>query len=260
MTDIIIKVKRDGDNSNYEDGDIVQTFTDKRIKSVYAEHICHRDKIGFKQDGRRPDNSLTEMYLQKVSEYKFERISENEVRRTNIETQEQDVISGTPNEKGEQMDVSLFVKRRLKHNRHLVFGEVGSERWYGGNTNKNKIYDVWKEIEKRTDKKEIDHAKFPCTDRTLTNYLVIKSEDLTDEEARELMEPLNKIEMVEGKPEVTQVKKRKNKIDWKNNLGLSESLKAQILDKKTKLDLREQVCLSKTELNEKKEVKTVLSQ
>ena len=175
MAELILKI---GDNpiaTSFKNGDIIHAMNDLRIHYVHSQHICHKDKIGFTGAGLRPANSLTEMWLSKAMQYKFERISKSEVRRTELALLTSEVFSDKPNAKGEIIHVAEYIRRRLKHPKHLVFGVAGSEVWYGGRTRgtTSVIDSIWSEIEHRTAYKKADYGKFPWGLSDMKDNLVI---------------------------------------------------------------------------------------
>jgi hypothetical protein len=178
------------------------------------------------------NNSLLEVYLENTKEYKFERISQGQVRRINLQTGQQDIISGQPNADKEYMDVPLYIGRRLKNPNHQIFGIPGSEYWYGGNTllTDTGLDKIWAQIEARTGKKKQDHLNFPFTPYEIKKYLVVSVEDLSNEDAGELTRPVLGLPDKDGNQET--IKSRKYKVDWRNTLGLSNQEKQDIENKK----------------------------
>ncbi len=45
--ELIVKVKSEGSNPYYQDGDVVHAMSLGRIYLVHAEMICHPDNFGF---------------------------------------------------------------------------------------------------------------------------------------------------------------------------------------------------------------------
>ena len=92
--EVIVKVGTVApDQKNYQDGDIVTAMSDVQIEYCHAEMTCHVDKAGFNDMGLRDVDSLLYRYMEKTSKYKFIRLNSNEVKRINLLTNEEDIIS-----------------------------------------------------------------------------------------------------------------------------------------------------------------------
>lgn len=204
-TDVMVKV---GNSASFQNGDIMAVMTSRRILDVHASHVVHPRNMPRTEHGTVAPNSLLEYYLEATKEYKFERISDKEVRRTNLWTSAVDTFSDVPNASGERIDVPLYIERRLalKPNQNLIFGNAGSEYWYGGNDRKTDAImdDIWDEIERvSSNERSFD---FPFTEKEKQKYLLVKVNDLTDAEAGEMVAPLLNLD-----GEV--VERREHKID-----------------------------------------------
>jgi hypothetical protein len=164
--EVVLKINTvAGDHKHYQDGDIIEAFSNTRIHFCHAEMICHPDNFAFNSEGLRDIDTLFEKFMAKTSKYKFTRVSDSEVVRLNLLTAEEDTISDVPNAKSEMMDVSLFLSRRKKHPRHKIFGTLGSEVWYGGNAVRDDvtIANVWNDIETHSANLKADHANWPLS-------------------------------------------------------------------------------------------------
>ena len=234
MAELILKIGSAGPDPFWQDGDVIEAFNNKRILCTHAQHICDHRKENFNRSGLRITNGLSQSFQEKIFEYKFERVSENEVKRTNLLTSEVDIIGLEPNDKGEYMDVKLYIARRKKNINHRIFGDNDAEIWYGGKTNFDKVNDIWDEIEVRTKKKRKDHKRLgagkiggraclclPVTDfdEERASFLVLHEES-TDREA----------EVPEGEePPEIMVRSRQHNINWRElGIGLKEG---DVLDK-----------------------------
>lgn len=221
--ELLVKV---GNRGGFKDGDIIHAWNDKRIKKVFAQHICHVENTILNEDGLRNPNSLLEDYLKNTSKYKFERISKAEIRRTNLITLDQEVLSEKPNVSGEYIWVQEYIDYALKHPRHKIFGTKGNEYWYGGNRDTEvQIDKVWDAIESKTPNNRIDKTVFPYSDNTLSKYYAITVDDFTDATGGDLTKNVANGE-------------RKYKVDYKNLNGLSVSDVQDIEDSKKKIDHR----------------------
>lgn len=228
-----------------DDGDVLVAINDRRIHAVHAQHICHKDKVGFKPDGYREAGTLLDMMLSKTMQYKYERISTMEIRKTNLKTFEQNIISDKPNARGEYIDVPLYIQRRLKHPKHLIFGTEGNEYWYGGNTDHSEaaINAIWTEIEARTPKRKVDHGKWPFTDTELKNFLIIPMVDMTDAQANEFVS--DKVDQ-DG-----EFMGKKHYFDYENDARFSAQDKSSIRSKNKPFDIRDRLPFSSLEIKQR---------
>lgn len=238
MAEIALKIKRDLiPEPSYQDGDIIVAINDRRIKDVYAQHICKPN--GFNRQGLRTPNSLLETYLSNVYEYKFQRISKNKILRTNLITFQQEILSNKPNSAGERIDVDLYISKRIQHHIHKIFGEKGSEYWYGGHINNSSttLDIIWNDIENKTSFRKINFQDFPFTDHELKQHLIIKTDDFTEEQKTDFESDLKD-------KEGNIIKKRTNYIIWRNLLNKNVS-DSDIINKDIKVDIRKNVTYDK---------------
>ncbi|MBR50224.1 MAG: hypothetical protein CMA83_01410 [Euryarchaeota archaeon] len=145
--EILIKVGDSGSPTGYKDGDIVEAFSTDRILKANAETICSSTERQLNDvSGLNASGTIHEARLIISSEYKFVRVG-SDVERTNLITGEVTVHNKTTDER---IDVDEYLRRRLLSASHNIFGNTGSEYWYGGSVN----YDsqiLWDEIENRSD-------------------------------------------------------------------------------------------------------------
>ena len=210
---LLVKKTSKNNEADFEQGDIVHAFNQKRLLKVYAEIITNPKTAPRNQDTLIEPNSLLDIYLQNTKQYKFERISETEIRKTNLETNQTDILSNTPNQNREAMDVQLFINRRLKSNTHQLFGTKGHEYWYGGKdiTTTEKLIIIWDRIETRTEYKRADATAEKLISPNEKDYELIPVEDFTDEQKGELESPLTD----DTDPENPKtLKQRKYKVDF----------------------------------------------
>lgn len=173
--EIIVKINDAPSGDSYKDGDIVQAFTLDEIYYHHAQNKCNVKNFGLTTDGTRSPDSLLIKFLEKTKTYRFERLNSNEVRRTNLLTNEQDILSTTPNADGEKIDVYQYVTRRLKNKHHLMFRNNGLEYWYTKERNNIDINAVWNDIETHTDFLQSDHTRFPFSDVEKRAFLAINT-------------------------------------------------------------------------------------
>jgi hypothetical protein len=165
--ELVLKINSvSGDHIHYQDGDVIEAFSNVRIHFCHAEMICHPDNFSFNTVGLRDRDTLLEKFMAKTSKYRFTRVSNTDVERLNLLTDEMDVINATPNAENEYINASQFVNRRIEHPRHKVFGtEQGKEVWYGGNSVRDSVTidAVWNDIETHTANLKTDNASWPLS-------------------------------------------------------------------------------------------------
>ncbi len=187
-TDLLVNIKED---SIYDVGDIVFASNSKNTLNVRAEQITLPKKTERNTHGNLKEGTLLEFYYKKIYQYKFERISEESLVRTNLQTGLKETLSNTANEKGEYIHIPLYISRQknVLKDRARIFGNPGEEYWYGGEisvTNEN-MNEVWNEIEKTTREKR--NYNFPFSEQEKNNFLLIKTSDMTDSEVSDLLSP-----------------------------------------------------------------------
>ena len=111
--ELIVKIKSDGANPYYQDGDVVQAMSFDRIYLAHAEIICHPDNFGFNTNGTRDLGTLLQKFQEATHVYKFERVNSNDVKRTNLLTSEEDILNTIPNADGEAINAYKYISRRL---------------------------------------------------------------------------------------------------------------------------------------------------
>lgn len=173
--EIIVKINDAPSQDSYKDGDIIQAFTLDEIYYHHAQNKCNVKNFGLTTDGTRSPDPLLIKFLEKTKTYKFQRLNSNEVRRTNLLTNEQDILSTTPNADGEKIDVYKYVSRRLKNKHHLMFRDNGLEYWYTKERNGIDVNAVWNDIETHTDFLQTDHTNFPFSDIEKRHFAAINT-------------------------------------------------------------------------------------
>ena len=175
--ELIVKVKSEGSNPYYQDGDVVHAMSLARIYSVHAEMICHPDNFGFNTNGTRDLNTLLHKFEEATHIYKFERLNSNDVRRTNLLTDEQDILNTVANANGESINAYQYISRRLKNSSHKIFGPSGGEVWYGKvRTDFETLLPVvWNHIETESDNLQDNHSSWPFTDLEKRHFICINT-------------------------------------------------------------------------------------
>lgn len=216
MAEILLKV---GAGANYEDGDVLCAFNNHRIQSTHAMQLCHHRKFGFNSSGLRP-GGLAQEWQELIYQYRFTR-SGVEVIRETLETGAIEIF-GSPD-----IDVDQFVRRRLKHANHRIFGQPGAEIWYGGRTNINDtvLTAAWNRINFHTGKNKTDteYTLWPMGRLDIRHHLAIRTTDFTNAESDAFVAPQHEldgdgdpIEDTEGN--FVTLAKRNIKINWVSDL------------------------------------------
>ena len=141
--ELLISTKTRANPARYQDGDIVCAFSTQRILWSRAQIVTKPD--GFNSDGLRAADSLCYRFHHYTSQYMFRRVSLYEVERTDLDSEEVDLIDDEPNSVGEYMHVLDHLENITAESNHLVFGSMGSEVWFGGRGEFD-YHDLWTEV------------------------------------------------------------------------------------------------------------------
>jgi len=163
--ELLLKVGFNGPDPEYQDGDIVCAFNERRILCCHAEMICNVQKVELNNEGLNPEECLTKWMLENFKQFKFERVSSTHVERTNLWTNSVDMVSSTPNGNGEYIHVEPFLAGKRRQNDHQIFGREGAEIWFGGKTDASlsKVTLLWNKIESESDNIRDDHQRWPLS-------------------------------------------------------------------------------------------------
>ena len=175
--ELIVKIKSNGANPRYQDGDVVDAMSLNRIYLAHAEMICHPNNFGFNTNGTRDSNTLLEKFQEATHTYKFERLNSNDVKRTNLLTGEEDILNTVPNADGEAINVYQYIARRLTSPRHKIFGPTGGEVWYGKMRNDAEVFIpvAWNHIETESDNLQSNHNNWPFSDLEKRHFICINT-------------------------------------------------------------------------------------
>jgi len=239
MPELILKIGTTGVDPDYQDGDILAAFNVQSIKRCHAEMICHYRNAGFTKDGLRPNTSLYKVWAEAVSQYRFERTGRQTFKRILIATETEVPLTGS-----EQMDVELFIKRRLLHPKHRICGTLGREVWYGGKETITPaaLNTAWAAIETTTPLREVNHRLWPLGTQDKRSHLALAVDDFSKGEAEEFIKPEIEPGTIpdpsdDGDLRVPVILRRRlHDVDWKS-LTLSKSV-ASIEDKNMSIDVR----------------------
>ena len=173
--EIIVKVNSvSNDQQHYQDGDIVETFTDLKIFNCHAQMICHPKNFPLNTFGLRDRNTLLETYMETVSQFKFTRLNSNDVEKLDLTTDDVSVINTIPNADGEYIHLYTYLSDRTKNVRHRIFGTShGNEVWYTGHKQitEDVCSNVWNHIETHTDNLKANHEHWPFTETEKRRFL-----------------------------------------------------------------------------------------
>ena len=169
--ELIVKIDDVQGDAQYKDGDIVQAFSNERIHMCHAEIICGTNNFPLDTaSGLRPNDGLLMKFVEKIHKFKFIRLNENEVKRINLETLAEDVLSEVSSANGERINIYRYLSARLRNPNHKIFGVSGAEIWYGGSRSSN-VDDIWNDIETHSDNLKTDHSNWPLTDVEKRHFL-----------------------------------------------------------------------------------------
>jgi hypothetical protein len=224
-------------DAEYQDGDIIEAFSDEHIKFIHAQEICHLRYLPLNEDKLNPRNTIQEDFHITLSEFKFERLNQNTIQRTNQFTGDIDIIGKNPNAKGEYMDVPGFIARQKTFPNHKMFGTNSHEVWYGGVIKIDNVDLVWDKIEEKTPHRKVNYKTMPLKSHEKKTFLALPIEDFTKEEAAEMGQGESEEYLDEIGKNVTRIlQKRVHKINY--HAILSPQQLADALDTTKELDLR----------------------
>lgn len=232
-------------DTQYQDGDILCAFTDRRISQCHIQRLTNPVKAGFTSGGLRPDD-LSRLVAEAVYKYRMERVGKTEVKRITLADMGEEILSDTPNAKGEAIAVAEYLQRRKKHARHRIYGTTGAEIWYGGaeNWSVDNIAALWALVEGETAHRAVDYKKWPLTPKEKAHFLALPTEPMSEAAAHRAENV--EIDFDEAQPEFDLesgvggivMRKRRAYIDWRAHAGVSAS---QVLNKSVMLDLHDTV-------------------
>lgn len=218
-----------GPHATYEDGDVKSAVPWVRVRRFTAEGLCH-PKNAPKTGNVRDFTHHSRRFLEMVKEFKLERTGPSTGRITRLsDAATIDFTTNTPfvdfRGKTVQMDLNGYIKSRLNHDRHRVFGALDAEVLYGGRTAADDavLDDAWAMIEAETGIMELDLQEAPFSNHR--KYLTITVNNFDDETGGSLTAGL--FDMT-NPDEPIQVKKRKSWIRWRD---LRDVVEADVLDR-----------------------------
>ena len=233
MASLLVKVASSGPDPAYQDGDVIAAFSDHRALCVHAQHLCDHRREAKTAEGLCPTGGLGFALQARTYQYRFDRVSRTEVRRTDRATGAQDVLGPAPTAAGEAIDVPRYLARARAHPAHRIFGLAGRETWFGGQIDfsPRAMADVWGEIEARTARRRADHREWPFGEEEMRCHLVLPVDDFLESVRTELESPT-----MSDAPEPQMLTRRAHAVEWRT-LGLPVA-EANVLDPGKKVDVR----------------------
>lgn len=223
MAELMLFIDRSRKNF-FEDGDILCSFNDNRISRANCEYVASeaRRSLGFNGDGLRVANSILEDYLTLANQYKFVRISTDQVKRVETQTGEETVIPK------EEIAVAEFIKRRKVKADHCVFGTKGNEYWFGKSRvpTESELATFWNVIETKTAHIRSQHLKWKMGSEEYKSFLQLQVTDFSD--ARRTIHEMD-----------TTHKKRICHVPWQDFREISRAVQSKALIPTQALDVRE---------------------
>lgn len=188
----------------YRAGDVIFGRTRHEIQCCNCEHIANlKSRIPHT---KTPVNSLLKTWNDLTYEYRFERVSATEILRVRLADNFTELF-GSP-----AIDVREFVARR---GNAAMFGEDGSELWYGGNIRyaSKAIEVMWTAIENQTGIHPDTHPvlnRWPCGNLEVKHFLACTIHELESNAAvyRLLTQPKYTLD-AEGRPTQTTFRERR---------------------------------------------------
>ena len=205
--ELLLKVGDSESPTGYRDGDIVCAFATDHILKVNAQTIMSAPVELDSVSGLNPSGTLLELLCEISSEFRFVRHGSSVVR-TSLVTGEETMHDATT---AESIHVTPFLKRRLKHPRHKIFGETGSEYWFGG-TRQFSATEIWSVLEQHSDHSRADYRTWPFSFAERSHFLPMScagydghEDDISHPTAQKRCEPVTEDN---GTPEPIDIAKR----------------------------------------------------
>ena len=234
-----------GDRPNptgYRDGDIIQGFNNVWIQRIHAEHIC------------KADRGLMRVWCNLMCEFRYERLGGAEAQIVRLsdgvthrfESNKPFMNPFTRHNKPEQMDVELYIQRRIAGGQKFLDGTPGKEIWWGGRNYygvQSCVDSIWATIEAKTphNRTQPKYKLWPVGRCDLCEFLFISVDDFSNHERSVLESPQTRpISPDPRNPmgSVETVAKRLHHVRWQDDLGISAATVDKIRDKNITVDRR----------------------
>lgn len=251
MSELIIKTISNGLDPAYQDGDIIHAMNDLIIHFVHSYKICISSNLD-KVEGVWYDRSIAEMFLSAWYQYKTERISKKVVRVTDQWASNSILKSDTPNQYGQVMYVEEFFQRRLASVPWYVFGIPKAEVYYSGGMRYQTAEDtfIWNQIESMTVHRKVNYSSYPKGEESKYQNLVITVDDFDTATRYEL-----ELSAYDDKVDPPiMIKKRKNKVNWKDLPGITQQIIDDVNKDDVEVDIRSDFTFTRSQIVEAKAI------
>jgi|GEM_PF-5208525 len=250
MPEILIKID---DGVGLKDGDVIAALNRRAVRCVHAQRLCHPWDGAINTDGYLVPGTHVESLFDVTHEYKIERISQTEIRRTNRLTGEIVVLSNTPIEDPTRpghmiaCHVREFFAARKRHRarngatKKPIFGSEGAEVLYDGKIDLShaKLDLVWAAITQHTGRLESEQEfqLFPWGRDDIRSHLAVRTVDFTEAEAQGFVAPQIQRDasgnpVLDANGDEIKIAERNITVDWRTAiLGDLSVTEAQVLDK-----------------------------
>ena len=239
MAELAIKIGDSGSPTGYKDGDVLCTFNTRRILWVHAQHICWP-----RVNGRKVAGPLLAKMFERTRQYKWERVSKDEIKRTNLWTLAEVVYGSKPIDDPDRPGHKIHCNVAEHFAFHQASGKLPlfGDTHYGGRSKSDAatVAFVWDDIEADTPHRRTDFQRWPTGVDDLKEHLFLPTDDFTDATAEAYVEE----EWDDSDPDApVLVKKRIKKVDWETlfpmALPSSISTAAQVRNKGLSVDVRQ---------------------
>lgn len=227
MSELLLKVGTVGPDPEYQDGDILCAFNQKRILMTNAQNICNPWKFQKNQEGFLDVDSLPYKMYARTVQYRYELVKDKIF--------EYDQWDGGKVREVKMKKFQLWYRRRLKawlkpntNNGLPFFNTMFEPIWFLGNVKLDDIdivTAVWNDIETDSPKRRVDNLRWPMGSGDKRDHLIVPVTDFTDMKAVEFVKPVYDDEL---KEEPIELKKRANSVPIESEL--LTSLKTTIED------------------------------
>lgn len=249
MAEVLLKV---GDGANYQDGDVLCAFNNRRIQAVHAAELCNPKHAQRLNGGLLMADSLAWYWMIESYQYRFVRISKTEVLRIDQHTGERERFGP------KHIDVRQFLRRRRQNANHSIFSDGPRVIWFGGkvNTSAATTSRIWQHIEQRSPfkRQQTRFGLWPMGRLDIRHHLALRVDDLTEKQARSFTEPQfetddngafvweletgerGKSDNEETEPDtrpgwrLVKVAKRRRRIRWRELLGDLKRTETAVMD------------------------------
>lgn len=152
---LIIRVRSEPNHPDKVDGKVISAVSRRRCLQVDSGHVCHIANAPLNQYGLRSMDSLAYLRWSMTNQYTFQRLNHDEVLRVNNWTGEHHVFGPIPkvvDGKRQHIYADGYIRRRLRHPRHRIFGVPGHEVWHGGRSDFSEatMRELWDRIMLKT--------------------------------------------------------------------------------------------------------------